>query len=168
MKICKAGCRLRHYPHTIINCFHFPHFRCRLLTCFFSLLSTSSKEQLKLTMRSFTHFLLSLGTVVGAQRLEAGISNLTLQACEDFGNSLSLENVTINVVEYLPKGTNLTISQDYELSTCGYRFVIIERDLCRIAMNVKTSGRSGKLHCHSIRCLSRLNQIEIDTWNSAH
>jgi feruloyl esterase len=84
------------------------------------------------------------------------LSNATVQAhletrntadniakCEAFGASLHIENVTVNFANFVPAGTNLTFTQDYNLSTCGIPSQVVSVDLCRIAMYVATSTRSG-------------------------
>lgn len=58
-------------------------------------------------------------------------------------STLSLPNTTINFVNYLPAGTNISLSQDYDLDSCGYVSQVISVDLCRVAMEVKTSERSA-------------------------
>ena len=65
-------------------------------------------------------------------------------ACQKLGASLEIENVKVNFAEYLPAGTNITLTQAYNLSTCGYTSQVISNDLCRVAMYVATSYRSGE------------------------
>ncbi|RDW77182.1 carboxylic ester hydrolase-28 [Coleophoma cylindrospora] len=84
--------------------------------------------------------LLASSCLVGAQ-------NLTVvdpaAACTALGQNLALENVTVNFAEYLPAGTNLSLSQGYNLSTCGRASQVVPVDLCRITMYVATTNRSG-------------------------
>ncbi len=42
-------------------------------------------------------------------------------------------------------GTNISLTQDFNLSTCGYYGQVVPVDICRLAMNVATSNRSGEL-----------------------
>jgi feruloyl esterase len=65
-------------------------------------------------------------------------------SCQKLGASLAIDNVTVNFVEYLPAGTNITLTQAYNLSSCGYTSQVISNDLCRVAMYVATSYRSGE------------------------
>lgn len=65
-------------------------------------------------------------------------------ACQKLGASLAIEDVTVNFAEYLPAGTNITLTQAYNLSSCGYTSQVISNDLCRVAMYVATSYRSGE------------------------
>jgi hypothetical protein len=65
-------------------------------------------------------------------------------ACQKLGASLAIENVTVNFAEYLPAGTNISLTQAYNLSTCGYTSQFVTNDLCRLAMYVATSHRSGQ------------------------
>ncbi|OBT76824.1 hypothetical protein VF21_04486 [Pseudogymnoascus sp. 05NY08] len=64
-------------------------------------------------------------------------------ACQKLGASLSIKNVKVNFAEYLPAGTNITLTQAYNLSSCGYTSQVVSNDLCRVAMHVATSYRSG-------------------------
>ena len=64
-------------------------------------------------------------------------------ACANLGASLSIENVTVNFATYLPAGSNITLTQDYNLSACGYTSQVISNDTCRLAMYVATSNQSG-------------------------
>jgi feruloyl esterase len=66
-----------------------------------------------------------------------------IKKCEAFGASLHIENVTVNFANFVPAGTNLTFTQDYNLSTCGIPSQVVSVDLCRIAMYVATSNKSG-------------------------
>lgn len=66
-------------------------------------------------------------------------------ACAQLGSSLSLENVTVNFATYVPAGTNLTFTSDYGVADClaQYPFAVVTSDMCRVAMDVSTSNRSG-------------------------
>jgi feruloyl esterase len=64
-------------------------------------------------------------------------------ACGKLGASLAIENVHVNFAQYLPAGTNISLTQNYNLSTCGYISQVVPNDLCRVAMYVATSSRSG-------------------------
>jgi len=68
-------------------------------------------------------------------------------ACAHLGSQLALENVTVNFAQYIAAGTNISTSYDgaYNTSTCGYTGQVVSVDLCRIAMAVSTSERSGEL-----------------------
>ena len=90
----------------------------------------------------FASFLLgaALGRSASAQNLVASPA----AACKKLGASLAIQNVTVNFVEYLPAGSNINLTQAYNLSTCGYTSQVITHDLCRVAMYVATSYRSGE------------------------
>lgn len=64
-------------------------------------------------------------------------------ACQKLGATLKIPNVTVNFANYLPAGTNITLTQAYNLSSCGYTSQVVSNDLCRLAMYVATSYRSG-------------------------
>lgn len=89
---------------------------------------------------------LGLLTILATSSLTVA-QNLTvtdpLAACTALGQSLAIENVTVNFAEYVPAGTNLSLTQDYNLSTCTRPSQVVPVDLCRIAMYVATSNRSG-------------------------
>jgi feruloyl esterase len=71
------------------------------------------------------------------------LSNATVQAyvetrdttdniakCEAFGASLHVEHVTVNFANFVPAGTNLTFTQDYNLSTCGITSQVVTDRVC--------------------------------------
>jgi len=64
-------------------------------------------------------------------------------SCTSLGASLALPNVTVNFAEFVAAGTNISLSQDYDLASCGYKSQVVSVDLCRVAMYVATSERSG-------------------------
>ncbi|KAL2065486.1 hypothetical protein VTL71DRAFT_3156 [Oculimacula yallundae] len=74
---------------------------------------------------------------------ENGILSDPAGTCKSLLTSLSLPNTTIHFAEYLPAGTNITLTQDFDLASCGYKSQVISVDTCRLAMEVKTSDRSA-------------------------
>lgn len=64
-------------------------------------------------------------------------------ACKQLGASLHLDGVHVNFAEHIPSGTNISLPQNYNLSTCGYESQVVSNDICRVAMYVTTSYRSG-------------------------
>jgi feruloyl esterase len=64
-------------------------------------------------------------------------------ACSQLGASIAIQNVTVNFANFVPAGTNLSFSQDYGLSSCGYPNALVTSDMCRLAMYVSTTNRSG-------------------------
>ena len=64
--------------------------------------------------------------------------------CQQLSTSLAITNVTVNVVEHVTAGTNLALPTDYNTGSCGYGSVGVPVDMCRVAMNVATSERSGE------------------------
>lgn len=79
-----------------------------------------------------------------AQRLCLGAAHHPEAACESLLESFhSTEDVTVNFAQYVPAGTNLTINQDEDLETCSGRSQAVPRDLCRVAMFVRTSPISN-------------------------
>jgi feruloyl esterase len=79
----------------------------------------------------------------GSLRHRSDIVSNPAAACASLGESLAIENVTVNFATYLPAGTNISLSQDYDLATCGYTSQVVSTDTCRVAMYVATSNRSG-------------------------
>lgn len=98
---------------------------------------------------SFTMLLLNYSLVVLPALLSLSSASLgdkqtdPAAACASLGASLAIENVTVNFATYLPAGSNISLSQDYDLASCGYTSQAISNDLCRLAMYVATSNRSG-------------------------
>ena len=64
-------------------------------------------------------------------------------ACSQLGASIAIENVTVNFANFVPAGTNLSFTQDFGLADCGYPSALVTSDMCRVAMYVATSYRSG-------------------------
>jgi feruloyl esterase len=64
-------------------------------------------------------------------------------ACSKLGASICIQNATVNFANFVPAGTNLSFTQDYGLNTCGYPNALVTSDMCRVAMHVSTSSRSG-------------------------
>jgi feruloyl esterase len=81
-----------------------------------------------------------LSALVGADQIFSD----PVAECQNFASSLSLPNTTINFVEYVSAGTNLTFSQDDGLDACGFPNQVVPVDLCRVAMYVATSNQSGR------------------------
>lgn len=64
-------------------------------------------------------------------------------ACEALGSSFSSPHVTVNLAQFVPAGTNLTLPQQGTgAASCGNTAQLVSVDLCRIAANVATSNRS--------------------------
>ncbi|KAH7317700.1 Tannase/feruloyl esterase [Rhexocercosporidium sp. MPI-PUGE-AT-0058] len=77
-------------------------------------------------------------------RATSGILTDPSGTCTSLLTSLSsLPNSTIHFAQYLPAGTNISLPQDYDLASCGFASQVINVDLCRVAMEVKTSERSA-------------------------
>ncbi len=73
----------------------------------------------------------------------SGILSGAPSACSSLGQSLKIPNVTVNFAQYVPANTNLSFHQDSSLSACKFPNTLVTVDLCRIAMYVSTSNRSG-------------------------
>ncbi|KAH9211422.1 putative feruloyl esterase [Leptodontidium sp. 2 PMI_412] len=88
---------------------------------------------------------LVLASLLTVSHAQSGILTDPSGSCNSLFATLSntLPNTTVNFVEYLPAGTNISLSQDYNLASCGYVSQVISVDLCRVAMEVKTSNRSA-------------------------
>ncbi|KIW15782.1 hypothetical protein PV08_05832 [Exophiala spinifera] len=63
------------------------------------------------------------------------------QQCAQFSSQLQLDNATVWFSEFVAAGTNLTLSQNNV--TCARPSQVVEVDLCRVALYVATSNRSG-------------------------
>lgn len=64
-------------------------------------------------------------------------------ACSKLGASIRIQNVTVNFANFVSAGTNLSFTQNDGLNTCGYPNALVTSDLCRVAIHVPTSSRSG-------------------------
>lgn len=63
-------------------------------------------------------------------------------ACERLGSEFNAPHVAVNLAQFVEAGTNLSLPQGYDLSSCGNNAQVVPVDLCRIAANVATSNRS--------------------------
>ncbi|RVX74735.1 hypothetical protein B0A52_01012 [Exophiala mesophila] len=82
----------------------------------------------------------SLNTLKGVFA-QTSSDNSTSEDCASFGRSLDLPNVSVDIAEFVPNGTNLTFP--YNNVTCGPPYTIIYGgDICRLAMTVNTSDSS--------------------------
>jgi len=61
--------------------------------------------------------------------------------CSSIASQISNPNATVLVSELVPAGTNLTFPDSDP--SCHRPFQVVSADICRIAMFIKTSGRSG-------------------------
>jgi len=61
--------------------------------------------------------------------------------CNTFANQLHLENTTVWFSEHVPAGTNLTFPDNNV--TCARPAQVVSKEICRVAMYVATSNRSG-------------------------
>jgi feruloyl esterase len=79
-------------------------------------------------------FILALGsTVVTAQ-------DAFQSKCASFQNKINIPNVTVNFVNYVAGGTNLSIPD--MPPSCGAPSQQVTADMCRVAMAVATSNAS--------------------------
>lgn len=83
-----------------------------------------------------------LSTSVFATGLAQQVLSDPQSACEKLGSSFASPHVTVNLAQYVKAGTNITLSQGYNLSSCGNTAQQVQVDLCRVAANVATSNRS--------------------------
>ncbi|KAJ5125655.1 hypothetical protein N7448_004973 [Penicillium atrosanguineum] len=60
--------------------------------------------------------------------------------CAHFANKVNIPDVKVNFAEYIPGGTNLSLSDN--APSCGASSQSVAVDLCRVAMAVNTSGSS--------------------------
>lgn len=60
--------------------------------------------------------------------------------CTSFASKIDLPDVTVNFVNYVPGGTNLSLPDNPE--NCGEASRQVASDICRVAMAVATSDKS--------------------------
>lgn len=87
---------------------------------------------------------LALTTLTGALPAGKLVQN-PQDACSSLASTFSYENARVNFAQHVAAGTNLTLDTSTEdLKTCGYAAgQVVPVDLCRIALYVATSNRSG-------------------------
>ncbi|KAA8648099.1 hypothetical protein EYZ11_006151 [Aspergillus tanneri] len=60
--------------------------------------------------------------------------------CANFKDKINLPNVKVNLVGYVPGGTNLSLTDN--APSCGASSQLVNADMCRVAMAVATSNSS--------------------------
>ncbi|EED23097.1 feruloyl esterase, putative [Talaromyces stipitatus ATCC 10500] len=60
--------------------------------------------------------------------------------CDQLAKEIHIPNVTVNFVEYVANGTNVTLADNPP--SCGQSNQVVLADLCRVAMEVTTSNQS--------------------------
>lgn len=93
---------------------------------------------------SFLPVLVANASQFGHESKRDGIVDAS--ACSQLASQLAIENVTVNFAQYVPAGTNVSIGYDgaFNTSTCAYTGQVVTVELCRVAMAVSTSDRSGE------------------------
>lgn len=61
--------------------------------------------------------------------------------CRDIASQLDVANSTVWFSQYVPGGTNLTFPDNNV--TCARPAQVVPKDICRVALYVATSNRSG-------------------------
>lgn len=61
--------------------------------------------------------------------------------CSAIASKLAIENGVVHFAEHVAAGTNLSIADNDP--SCTQNFIPVTADICRIALSVSTSGRSG-------------------------
>lgn len=92
-----------------------------------------------------TRALLPAVLVLPAALASTGVRTLAdlADSCGQLAASVAIDNVQINFVEYLPAGSQVVFSQDYDLASCKQVPETTTVDLCRVAAYVATSETSG-------------------------
>ncbi|UJO25326.1 putative feruloyl esterase B-2 [Fulvia fulva] len=88
--------------------------------------------------------LVALGLVQGQTQTQNFVLRDPEAACEGIAREFQRENVTVNFSRYIAAGTNVSLDQSTpELRSCTRPSQVVPVDLCRVAMYVSTSSRSG-------------------------
>lgn len=66
-------------------------------------------------------------------------------SCASLASQITIPDVTVQFTQYVTAGTNISVGYGgaYNTSTCAYTGQVVTADLCRVAMYVATSNRSG-------------------------
>lgn len=108
-------------------------------------LPTISSRVNTFIMQLFNYSLVVLPTLFSFSAAATGYLNNGSQAdaaCQALGASLAIPDVTVQFSSYLPVGSNITLG-GYGTDDCGESSQVVTADLCRLAMYVATSNRSG-------------------------
>ncbi|OBU00042.1 Tannase and feruloyl esterase [Pseudogymnoascus verrucosus] len=82
-------------------------------------------------------------SAASSSEIAHGLTAAFSSACMSLATSLKLPNVIVNFAHFVPAGTVLQFQQDENLVTCNRPNQTIASDICRVAMYVSTSSRSG-------------------------
>jgi feruloyl esterase len=87
--------------------------------------------------------LLSAPTVLASPAGYPGTKNGTdfETKCADIASKLAIEHSTVHFSEFVTAGTNLSLSDNDP--SCTQSSIVVPADICRIALSVATSNRSG-------------------------
>lgn len=96
---------------------------------------------------SLTSAVLALGLAVHLVVGTTSFEDRCTKSC--FGDQVARQypNSTVNIVQYVPAGTNITFP--FNAPSCARPGQVVAVDLCRVAMNINTSSSS---------------QITLETW----
>lgn len=61
--------------------------------------------------------------------------------CAAIASRLAVKNGVVHFSEFVAAGTNLSLAEND--ATCGQTHIAVTADICRLALLVSTSGRSG-------------------------
>ena len=95
-------------------------------------------------MRSLFLFFTTPALASAAQFPPDGI--IDAATCSQLASQIALPNVTVNFAQYVSAGANISTAYAdpaYNTSSCNYTDQMVAVDLCRVAMAVGTSSRSG-------------------------
>lgn len=61
--------------------------------------------------------------------------------CAAIASKLAVQNGVVHFSQFVAAGTNLSLAENN--ATCGQSSIVVTADICRIALSVSTSDRSG-------------------------
>jgi feruloyl esterase len=61
--------------------------------------------------------------------------------CSSIASKLAIEHGTVQFSEFVAAGTNLSLPDNDP--SCGVASIVVPKDICRLALSVATSNRSG-------------------------
>lgn len=95
---------------------------------------------MRLTKSPWLHLLQAYSAVAHPSKKPSSASDFR-STCSSITSKLQIPNITPYFSTFVPAGTNLTLPDSNV--TCGTPYQIVPADLCRIALYVSTSNRSG-------------------------
>jgi feruloyl esterase len=104
------------------------------------MLNVSFSQPFEMMFKNWSQLLLAGVSVSALQQQQNGTDSFELK-CTSIASDLRIENATVYFSEFVAAGTNLSLPDNNV--TCTTPYQVVPKDICRVALHVATSNRSG-------------------------